>query len=392
MKQKVLFMIINMNIGGTEKALLNLLEEFPENKFEVTILMLEKNGGFLSYIPEYVKIEVLDSYQEIKPFLNLPPQTIVKLLINKGRFLKLLNWLPRYLVLKLFNDPTILFKWLLKEKRKLPTEFDVAVAYAGPMDFISFFIGKKVNAKRKYQWIHFDVTKIGFNKFFAAKIYKQFTKIFTVSEEGKNKLSNLIPNSLGKIDVFHNVIHVDAITKMAEEDKGYQDDFKGTRILTVGRLSKEKGQDMAIKALGELIKEGYNLRWYCIGEGNARKDYEEQIKKLGLENEFILLGSKANPYPYMKDCDLYVQPSRHEGFCITLAEAKVFNKPIICTTFTGAKEQIIHNYTGLLVNNYYDLYNAIKNLMQNKTLMEKYEHNLKQEKKNKTYEIELRIF
>src|SRR5690625_6664075 len=98
----------------------------------------------------------------------------------------------------------------------------------------------------------------------------------------------------------------------------------------------EKGQDLAIKALAKLIDAGYTVRWYCVGEGGARKEYERMVDHHGLHDHFAFLGADANLSTYMKDCDIYVQPSRHEGYCITLAEVKVLKKPIITTDFTGA--------------------------------------------------------
>lgn len=112
------------------------------------------------------------------------------------------------------------------------------------------------------------------------------------------------------------------------------------KIVTLGRLGTEKGQDLGIKALQLLKERGLKVKWYFIGDGLARKEYEELVKKLKLENEVIFLGNKINPYPYLKMADIYVQTSRHEGYCIALAEAKILNKSIVTTNFTGALEQL----------------------------------------------------
>ena len=166
--------------------------------------------------------------------------------------------------------------------------------------------------------------------------------------KGKDKLMNILPNFKDKIDKLLNIMSPELVVKMADEGSGFEDDFNGIRILTVGRLSKEKGQDLTITVLAKLKEEGYNVRWYCIGDGSARKEYEKLIKEYNVENDYILLGATPNPYPFMKECDLYVQSSRHEGYCITLAEARCFDNPIISTNFTGASEQIAHDQTGLI--------------------------------------------
>ncbi|WP_088034119.1 glycosyltransferase [Evansella clarkii] len=350
MKKKILFMVINMNVGGTEKALLNMINEIPESDYEITILMLEKYGGFLDSIPGNVKVEYVDGYKEIKDLLNPPPLKVVKGFLRTGRLFKAAGFFTVSLLSKLLNDKILLMKYALRSTPVLKDKYDIAVAYAGPMDLISFFVAKKIKADRKIQWIHFDITKIGFDKNYAAKLYKCFDQIHVVSRVGKEKFLSLLPQMDRKLAVYPNFVSRKSVTAMAEQGRGFEDAFEGYRILTVGRLSKEKGQDLAIQVMSKLKEKGFNVKWYCIGEGNARKEYEQLIRDYGVEKEFILLGSNSNPYPFMKECDIYVQPSRHEGFCITLAEAKCFNKLIVCTDFTGAREQIINNETGLIVD------------------------------------------
>jgi glycosyltransferase involved in cell wall biosynthesis len=364
MKKKVLLMVINMNIGGTERALLNLIHEMPEDKYDITVYMLEKRGGFLEQIPERVNIKCLDCYANIKGIIHNPPKETLVSLFQRGKYIKGMILFIIFLICKLSGNNSLLFHYLLRNVPSEETTYDIAVAYAGPMDFISFFVAKKMKAKRKIQWIHFDVTKIGFNKKFASSIYQQFHNIYAVSREGKEKLMQLLPTLKNKIDVFPNVISPYYIVRMSKTGEGFKDNFDGIRILTVGRLSKEKGQDLAISVLKQLKDEGFHVRWYCIGEGGARLEYEKQIAAHKLEDDFLLLGSTPNPYPYMKQSDIYVQPSRHEGYCITLAEAKMFNKPIISTNFTGANEQLSLYPKGYIVNfDQTELYNQLKLLI-----------------------------
>ena len=379
MKKKLIFMAINMNVGGTEKALLNLISEIPEEEYEITILMLEKYGGFLDSIPEVVNLEYLKEYSQLKKLLNNPPKQIMKDYFKKGRLMKVLAHGFIHYLSKHFGERSLYFKFLLRRTAVLEKEYDVAVAYAGPMDFISYFVVNKIKAKKKIQWIHFDVSKIGFNRKFAAKYYKKFNSIFVVSREGATQLIKLLPSVKNKIEYFPNGLPSDLVKRSLE--KGFEDDFKGLRILTVGRLSKEKGQDLIISVMVRLRDEGYNVRWYCLGEGSSRKEYEEQINKNKLSESFILLGSNTNPYPFIRQCDVYVQPSRHEGYCITLSEAKRLCKPIVTTDFTGAKEQIIHEETGLIVPvNEVHLYKAVKKLLDDHSLRQRFNFKLQQEK------------
>ena len=121
-------------------------------------------------------------------------------------------------------------------------------------------------------------------------------------------------------------------------------------IVTVARLVEGyKGYDIAVEACKILKDKGYKFKWYAIGEGHDREKIENRIKHNNLEKEFILLGNKDNPYPYMKKCNLYVQTSRKEGFGLTVVEAKILKKPIVCTNFATAKEIINNNIDGLIV-------------------------------------------
>ncbi|MBP3951511.1 glycosyltransferase [Bacillus suaedae] len=348
--KKIIFMLINMNVGGTEKALLNLISELDQDDYEVTILMLERYGDFLPYIPKHVQVEYVNDYQNIKQEYENPPKEVVSSYLKKGKVLQAISLLSIYLLSKIKKDRRPFLNYLLRNEPVREKSYDIAVAYAGPMDLISNFVLTKINAKKKIQWIHFDVTKIGFNAAVESKLYEKFNRIYTVSIEGREKLTKMIPRITGKTEVFRNVISPEMIIKQAKEGVGFTDQYEGIRILTVGRLTGEKGQDLAIKALRLLVDNGYLVRWYCLGEGNSRGKYESLVKQNGLEDHFVFLGSNPNPYPYMDQCDIYVQPSRHEGFCITLAEAKCLRKPIVTTNFTGAKEQIRDQETGLIVD------------------------------------------
>jgi glycosyltransferase involved in cell wall biosynthesis len=379
MKKKILFMLINMNVGGTEKALLNMISEIPEVDYDITILMLEEYGGFLNEVPKHVNVEILSDYGKIKDYLIQPIHRSVINFLRKGNLYKAFLFVYFYFVSKINRNSISLYKYVLKKVNFPSNEYEIAVAYAGPMDFISFFIVNKVKAKKKVQWIHFDVKKYGFNKNFALKIYKYFDKVFVVSEEGKEILQGVLPSLKGKIEVFYNLISKQNILQQAEKTKGFVDNFKGTRILTVGRLTEQKGQDILPGIIKKLKNEGYNFRWYLIGDGIKRKELEKQILDNDIKNELVLLGTINNPYPYIKECDIYVQPSRFEGYCITLSEARVFNKPIITTDFVGS-EQIKNGKTGLIVNfSEQELLTAIKELLKNKDLKREFTLNLENE-------------
>lgn len=381
-------MIINMNVGGTERALLNMVAEMPEDQYDITIFMLEEYGEFLGSIPAHIHKEYLNGYEEMKDILHKPPKEVIRRFLKKGNLIKSINLFFRYLISKATKNNSSLFKYVLKNYPSPTNKYDIAIAYAGPMDFISYFVIHKITAKKKIQWIHFDVTKVGFNPKFAIKIYEKFDQIFVVSKEAQEKLLNIVPTIKEKLSVFLNLVSPSLVHDASKERKGFDDNFSGLRILTVGRLSIEKGQDVAIQACARLINDGYNVKWYCVGEGNFRGKYEQLIKENNLQDTFILLGADPNPYPYMDQCDIYVQPSRYEGYCITLAEARVLEKPIVTANFVGAKEQITNQKTGLIVNvNEKEIYNAVKRLIKNPKQRQEFSMNLSKEVSKSTDEM-----
>lgn len=329
-----------MNLGGTEKALLNLLDTINLEQNDITILMLEKFGDLLNEIPKNVSVKYVEGYSEAKEIINNSPKAVIRGFVKKKKLGKAFCIGKQYIISKCKGERSNLYRSIFKNIEILDEEFDIAVAYAGPHELITYIIQDKIKAKEKYQWIHFDVSKIYLNKKFSEKYFSKFNKIITVSGQAKENLLEQLPILKEKVVVRYNDIPIEKIKRKAEQGIGFTDNFDGVRILTVGRMTYEKGYDLAINACKLLIDDGLNVKWYCIGDGNQLNNCKQLVKDLDIENNVVFLGSKKNPYTYMKECDIYVQPSRHEGFCITLGEAKIFNKPIITTNFVGAKEQL----------------------------------------------------
>lgn len=380
-------MLTSMDIGGVEKSLLSLLHEIPEGKYDVTLLLLNKKGVFLKNVPNWIKIEEVPWYKEIKPIIMQSPQKTIHDYYTQKKYMKLLSFVSTYLISKYFNTRYFYYKQILKNVPINKIKYDVAIAFQGPTDIIDFYIANKVEAVKKISWVHFDVSMHFINEKLYKRLYKKYHKIFVVSKAAKEKLSKKIPGVQQKGEVFHNIISSQVIQEMAQEEVEFDSTFKGIKIVTVGRLSKEKGQDIAIKVLSRLIKDGNSVKWYCIGDGVNRKEYQDLIEELNVQNEFILLGQKENPFPYIANSDIYVQPSRHEGFCLTLAEARCLHKPIVTTNFTGAKEQITDDYNGFIVKaSEQELYEKISYLINHPEKSMEFINNLKKENINTTVE------
>lgn len=337
--KKILFAMMNMNIGGTEKAFLNMADTMPANEYNITLKLLEKKGGFMDLLPSHVNVEVIDGYDRMKAEIMDPPLRVAGHYFKSGKIWDGLAVASTHLWFKLTGDRTPYFRYVLRGK-KCKEKYDTAIAYAGPFDFLTVYVLYCVQAKTKVQWIHFDVSKFHFNKKQYKKWYPRFDQICVVSDEARRELVKQIPAIRAKTKTYLNTVSAQKCREMADMGDGFEDQWWGIRIVTVGRLAQEKGQDIVPEIAAKLKSKGLRFRWYLIGDGKLRQVIEESIKKFGVEENVVLLGTKSNPYTYLREADLYVQTSVHEGYCITLAEACVFDLPIVSTEFAGAHEQL----------------------------------------------------
>ena len=337
---KLFFLLSSMNVGGVEKAFLGLLSAIPLDKYEVHVGLIQKKGGFLEYLPQKVKIHEISVYNKFWRFINDPPLQNIKTLLKKGHLIDAMVHLFLYIQFKLSGNRYWFYKYILREEPMMAERFDLAVAFAGPSQMMDYYICEKVNANVKCGWIHFDVSKFGIDRGMTAHLYKKYQKVFIVSETAKEIFDKIFPLFKDKTEVFYNIVSPKQVIRLADKGDSFIDNFEGKRILTVGRSSEEKGQRVAIEALKILLDKGGAVKWYFVGDGKD-KDYCERLAEShGIRDKVVFLGTQINPYGFMKNCDLYMQPSRHEGFCITLAEALCFPNPIVATNFTGAKEQL----------------------------------------------------
>ena len=340
MQKKIFFLLNAMNVGGVEKAFLGLLSIIPIEKYEIHVGFLQAKGGYMKYLPSYICIHEINIFKKYWRIINDPPIPYIKSLFKQGKIIDALVHSIIHFYFKLTGNRYWFYKYMLRNEPIMIENFDIAIAFAGPSQAIDYYICEKINAPIKCGWIHFDVTKFGIDKGMTRRLYQQYQKIFIVSQTAKEKFDSIFPELKNKTEVFYNIISKEQVKKLAIKGSTFTDNFQGVRILTVGRLSEEKGQNVAIQALKLLLDNGYNVRWYFVGEGKLMDTCKQLAEKLQISNSAVFLGLQTNPYGFMRDCDIYVQPSRHEGFCITLAEALCFNNPIVATNFTGAKEQL----------------------------------------------------
>ena len=344
-------------MGGAEKALVSMLKEIPEGKFYITLYVLTDDGELLGDVPNWVQIKKI-------PYGTAGMADIVKGYWHAGKLIKAVR--SAALSVRMRSKDyyeQYLYKALLLPK--IEEEYDVAVSYFFPCGFIDWYTLHNVRAKKRLVWVHSDISKfLNIHHPACIEMYSGYDRIFCVSEESRRSFIRTLPEISSTVDVMYNFISREEIMTKAEQGAGFVDGFEGFRIVTVGRLSREKGQDLIPGVLERLLADGYNVRWYCVGDGKLRTYLEQRTAEMGLEERLILLGNQANPYVYVSNCDIYVQPSRIEAYGLAIAEARCLSKPIVATVTNGSMEQIEDEVTGFLVPiDEEALYSKIKRLL-----------------------------
>ncbi|MNI36741.1 Alpha-D-kanosaminyltransferase [compost metagenome] len=258
--------------------------------------------------------------------------------------------------------------------------YDVAISY---LDFFcNYYVAEKVVADKKIVYNHMDYAYSQTQGWPCPKLERKSFQIsdyiVTVAETARKSLESFFPEFSSKMHVIHNRVSSEAVRKLSSE-VGFTDGFKGIRIATVARLCEEKGVWLALEACSKLVQDGYDVRWYLIGNGPLRGELEVRSKELGLENNFILLGEKSNPYPYIWGCDIYVQPSKTEAHCIAVEEAIALHRPIVVTDIPSFNQQITDGETGIIVPASKDgIAEGIQGFLHSRELRHKFSENLAQ--------------
>lgn len=358
MKKKMLIIGITMAAAGSEKSFLSFAKTAIDfEKYEVDLLLAKKTGDFLGEVPKDIRILEMETGGEI--FLidkNNAVSTIMREHLMKKPW-KIFSFLPYYMaVKKAKTEPAHTYAahrlWLhvMSSMPFLEKEYDVALAFWG--DRTMFYMIDKVKAKKKIAWLHFDYHHPPREDAVYLPYFEKCDKVVTVSKEIGDSLKSALPSITEKVITVENVIVREEILEKAACPADFGDDFQGTRIVTVGRICPQKGNDLVLSALARLKEEGYSLRWYIIGRGEGEyfTDLRAKISEMGLAEDIVFLGVRENPYAYMARADIYMQPSRHEGKPIAVEEAKVLGVPILVTNFTSANEQLENGKLGYIVD------------------------------------------
>ena len=367
MKQ-VIIVNNNLDTGGVQKALINLIKEI-HNEYQLTLCIFKKKGGYLSDIPKDVKIIELKSWYKYLGCSQSECRTLKDKLIRG--FLAGGS--------KIFGQE-IAFKLISFTQKKLRGEYDCAISYLHGSSKKSFYGGcnefvlKKVKAKNKIAWVHCDFEKNGSNTKYNRKVYTKFDKIVACSDGCMQAFVKCNPNLEKKCFAIRNCNDYKSIMKLAGEERLFDKSF--FNVVTVARLSKEKGIERGIEAVKYCVDKGYNIKFNIVGAGPSRESIENKVKQLGIENNVVFYGNQVNPYPYIRSADLFMLTSYHEAAPVVFDEASCLNVPILATQTTSTKEMLIDTGYGVVCeNNQKSINEELLKLIENKNILEQIKQN-----------------
>ena len=389
--KKILISSFSMGIGGVERSLINMLENFDYDNYDLDLMLYKHEGEFMEFIPS--KVNLLDEVDGYNDF-GVP----IKNLIQKGKIslasarlrAKFISTIIKKL--KHIEDISYYQDQLSKKLSQsylsnLDKEYDAAISYVWPHEFIA----NKVKANKKIAWIHTDYSTIEIDRKYDLEIWNKFDYIISISKECTNSFLKVYPTLKDKIIYMENITSPEFIKKMAE-DKIEEEIINDStyKLVTVARLSPPKGIDNAVRAMKILKDRGIdNIKWYVIGYGPEEDKIKMLIKDLDLKEQFILLGKKTNPYPYIKHCNLYVQPSRYEGKAVTITEAQILQKPVLVTNYPTAKSQITNSVDGMITElSINGIADGIEKIINNKEVTERLIINTGKNNYSNSYELE----
>ena len=382
-KKKILFVYGWMGLGGSTTSLLSLLSNLDYSRYDVDLLLYRKDGPYLDDIPKEVHL--------LPPACTYTSNTkkVWKSLRN-GSLVK--ACLQSYQYAKRFNPIEQSAAYMqLSFCRKIEEEYDVAIGFIEL--WADVFVNERIKAKKKISWIHIDYKKAHMYPDIDRKMLAKSDVIVNVSEECTKHFIALFPELEQRCVTVENILTKSYILKRkqlctpVEHPKLSAESFN---LLSVCRLViGHKGLDRGIRAINQLLKEGYQVSWYMIGDGQDKEQLTELIRQYGLENHVFLLGKYDCPYPLFSDFDLFFLPSRYEGKPMAVTEAMMLELPPLVTEYASAHEQIRQNIDGFITENSEEgVYEGLKYLISHQEILSVYKKNLAERNYDNDSEIE----
>lgn len=380
MKKKVFVFSHAMEIGGAERALLGLLNCMDYSKYDVDLFLMRHSGELMELIPEDVNLLPPDrKYSSLAiPIINVVKNGEFDIAfgritgkLNAEKFNKKMSYSNSEAALEYSHKYTQKYMPMMSDKT-----YDLAISFLTP----HYFVSEKVNAKKKIAWIHTDYSYLNLDIASELKMWSAYDNIISISNDVTKAFLTKFPSLENKIVLIENISSKAFIESQAEmfdvTDEMANSDIK---LLSVGRFCEAKNFDNVPEIASIIKSKGLDFKWYIIGYGGDEQLIRSKIAEFKMEDTVIILGKKENPYPYMKACDIYVQPSRYEGKAVTVCEALLLNKPVVITDYPTAHSQIKNGFDGIIVPlDNQGCANAIAEIMTDKELLNKLIEHMKQ--------------
>ncbi|KGK91279.1 glycosyl transferase group 1 [Desulfosporosinus sp. HMP52] len=359
---RVLIVAQNLQIGGVQTALVNMLKELvKQDKLELELFTFG-DGIFIQEIPNPVRI--------LKGNLLLRlVATPLSEVIKKGNLFCLFLRLISMVGVRLLGSDKF-YRMLFKRQKNLGN-YDVAISYFNDVPHNYFnqgtnlFVDKFVRAAKKIAWVHTDPLRAGFEHDVCLEIYKNFDYIACVSKACKTLFDELLPEYQHKTVVVYNFFSAEDILKKASEFIPFEQDSR-IKIITVGRVDNAtKRMDRIVKVC-KLLEEDHinNFVWRIVGDGPDLKTNMDLARKYNVEQRIEFIGYKENPHPYIKNSDLFVLTSAFEGYPMVIGESLILKIPVISTNYAAAEEQVVDGVNGVIVEmSTTRLYEILKKLL-----------------------------
>ena len=350
--KKILVFSHALEIGGAERALIGLLETIDTTKYQVDLFLMRHEGELLKYIPE--GIHLLPESRQYS-CLAVPFGQVLKrgcFGVAAGRFLGKRKAARRVKELGLTGENDVALEY--SHKYTVPflpmvseETYDLAISFLTP----HYFVDRKVKAKQKIAWIHTDYGIVATDRESQLKMWDAYNGIASISDRVTESFLKSFPELKEKVLLIPNIMpmrYLDSMTNAFSTEEEMPEDGS-IRLLSVGRFCHAKNFDNVPDICLRLRKMGLNVKWYLIGFGGDEALIRQKIIDAGMREHVLILGKKENPYPYIAACDLYVQPSRYEGKCVSVIEAQILHKPVVITNYATSGSQLRDGYDGVIV-------------------------------------------
>lgn len=354
MKPRIFIAMHYMEIGGAETALVGLLNALDPARVDVDLFLYDHRGEMMQFIPEWVNLlPQIPKYSVLeRPIVELVKRGFWGIAAARLWAKCLSQKAYKRSGSKLENngglDKMSKCTTPLLPKINQSVTYDLAISFLTPHRIVA----EKVKAKKKIAWIHTDYTRVWVDAEDELKVWQKYDYVASISSDVTNTFLQVFPSLAPKIVEIENILSPSFVRKRAElQDVDKEIRHEGAiTLLSVGRFSDAKNYDNVPDICKRLINETkLNIKWYIIGYGGDEALIRQKIKEAGMEEHVILLGKRSNPYPYIKACDIYVQPSRYEGKSVTVREAQMLCKPVVVTNYPTAPSQIRSGIDGVIV-------------------------------------------